>query len=543
MSATATASSSRPTLAIAGATGFVGQTLRRALADRFQIIGLTRSTTRAMRVDSGDPTIWRQCDLFDPSEVRRALRGVDQVLYLVHSMLPSARLTQANFMDLDLLMADTVGRAAVEQQVQRIVYLGGITPTEDRSALSPHLASRLEVEEALRAHGASVISLRAGLIVGAGGSSFNMLVNLIRRQPVLILPPWVSTPSQPIALADVVRAVQWSLDRPQGESGVYDIGGPDILTYREMIERVVAVMGLKRPIRTVSWAPSWLVKRLVSVVSGAPSALVDPLIESQIHPMIASPNPLLDWLQPEALGFNAALRRALDEDRRPVPNPRASLRKQDDADLRRQRWVRSIQRMDLPPNWDAPRAGCDYFQWLSSRFWPLIRCENLVDHEGRAAHRFRFLPLGLVLLELSHDPETSDREACQSYRITGGLLTRPPDAPVPSSMERPVVPPPPQATQADQVARSPVPSPVRPRGLFEFRAVLNGTKLLVGIHNYPPRLPWYVYQFTQAQAHLLVMALFRRRLARLARQRADEAEMSAPPNLHGPDRLGDVRSS
>ncbi|ADV62646.1 NAD-dependent epimerase/dehydratase [Isosphaera pallida ATCC 43644] len=542
MSATVAASSHRPTLAIAGATGFVGQTLRRVLADRFQIIGLTRSTTRAKRVDPDDPTIWRRCDLFDPVEVRKALRGVDQVLYLVHSMLPSARLTQASFMDLDLLMADTVGRAAAEQGVKRIVYLGGITPTEDRSALSPHLASRLEVEEALRSHGAAVISLRAGLIVGAGGSSFNMLVNLVRRLPVLILPPWVSTPSQPIALADVVRAVQWSLNRPEGESGVYDIGGPDILTYREMVERAVAVMRLKRPIYTVSWAPTWLVKRLVSLVSGAPSALVDPLIESQIHPMIASPNPLLDWLQPEALGFDAALQRALDEDRRPIPNPRVSLRKQDDADLRRQRWVRSIQRMDLPAGWDAPRAGRDYFEWLSSRFWPFIRCENLTDLQGRDAHRFCFVPLGLTLLELSHDPETSDREACQSYRITGGLLTRPPDAPVPDSMNQMVVPPPPEATQANQVAENPSPAPVRPRGLFEFRAVLNGTKLLVGIHNYPPRLPWYIYQFTQAQAHLLVMTLFRRRLARLTRRLATREE-PATPNLHAPDKLGDVRSS
>ena len=150
------------TVAIAGATGFVGEALCRALAPEHRIVALTRSRERAERPDD-DGVSWRRCDLFSLRELERALETADCAIYLVHSMLPSARLTQASFADLDLLLADNFGRAAQRCGVSQILYLGGLTPAEGR--LSPDLASRLEVEQTLgsqpapKACGASRLSI------------------------------------------------------------------------------------------------------------------------------------------------------------------------------------------------------------------------------------------------------------------------------------------------------------------------------------------------------------------------------------------------
>ena len=127
-------------------------------------------------------------------------------MYLVHSMLPSAHLTQGNFRDFDLICADNFGRAAARNGVRQIIYLGGIVPAAANRghALSSHLASRLEVENTLAASGVPVTALRAALVVGRGGSSFDILVKLVTRLPAMICPAWTSTRTQPIALSDVV---------------------------------------------------------------------------------------------------------------------------------------------------------------------------------------------------------------------------------------------------------------------------------------------------------------------------------------------------
>ncbi|HJL27639.1 MAG TPA: NAD(P)H-binding protein [Polyangiaceae bacterium LLY-WYZ-15_(1-7)] len=146
----------RPTLALAGASGFVGSALRRALADEYRLVGLSRRPRRS------PDTEWRVCDLYSLLDVEQALAGCDVALYLVHSMLPSARLTQGSFADLDLVLADNFARAAAKAGVKHIVYLGGLVPDLPEAELSAHLRSRLEVERALGAHGVPVTALRAG---------------------------------------------------------------------------------------------------------------------------------------------------------------------------------------------------------------------------------------------------------------------------------------------------------------------------------------------------------------------------------------------
>ena len=155
----------------------------------------------AAPADGADPAVeWRTCDLFSLAQTELAVHGADVAVYLVHSMLPAARLTQASFEDTDLLLADNFARACAKSGIRRVVYLGGLIPRAD--GLSRHLQSRLEVERVLASRGAQVVSLRAGLVLGGEGSSFQMLMTLVQRLPVMICPAWLATPTQPIAIAN-----------------------------------------------------------------------------------------------------------------------------------------------------------------------------------------------------------------------------------------------------------------------------------------------------------------------------------------------------
>jgi uncharacterized protein YbjT (DUF2867 family) len=260
----------------------------------------------------------RVCDLFALDEVAVALAGADVAVYLVHSMLPSARLVQGGFADLDLLLADTFARAAERAGVGRIVYVGGLVPAD--GPLSPHLASRREVEQALASRGAVLAALRCGIVVGAGSSSLWILANLVRRLPAMILPRWTESSSRPIALADLVRAVRAALDEP-ALAGAFDLGGPDRMSYREMIARTARFLGRRRLLLRVPLFTPRLSRLWVQLFGSAPRALVGPLVDSLRHEMAVADNPLQRRIEPAALGFEAALAAALGQGGRPLPPP------------------------------------------------------------------------------------------------------------------------------------------------------------------------------------------------------------------------------
>src|ERR1700761_2840056 len=174
-------SDTRPTLVLAGAAGFIGQALAATLKDHFRVIGLSRKA----RPTDANVAEYRRCDLFNLREAEAGLAGADYAVYLVHSMLPSARLTQGSFADMDLICADNFARAARIAGARQIVYLGGLIP--DDVKLSPHLRSRLEVERTLGRYGTPLTVLRAGLILGAQGSSFQILLRLVRRARAAVL--------------------------------------------------------------------------------------------------------------------------------------------------------------------------------------------------------------------------------------------------------------------------------------------------------------------------------------------------------------------
>lgn len=454
-------------VAVAGATGFVGRRLCALLRDRgFDVVALGRSVPEGVTADG---VTWRRADLFNLKDIERALVGVEVVYYLVHSMLPATGLTQATFEDMDLILADNVGRAAAQSGARRIVYLGGLVPAD--ATLSRHLESRREVEGALGGHGVPVTTLRAGLVIGPEGSSFRILERLVRRLPSMVLPRWTRERTQPIALEDVVELLVRVVERNAAVGQAIDVGGPDIVSYRELIERTARALGRTPRLWDVPVGNPTLSELWVSGVTGQPRQLTGPLIESLAHSMVARDRAVQRALGVEGLGVDEAIRRALaGESALPdLTVPRCAPREAS-APV-----VRSVQRMRLPPGRDPTWAAREYLAWLPRFLWPVVRVRPL---DGG---RYQLRALGVTLLELTWSPERSTPSRALLY-VTGGRLARI-DGPRP--------------------------------GRLELRAVDRGRVLVAAIHDFAPRLPWPLYLATQALAHLAVMAGFRRHLTRM----------------------------
>lgn len=463
-------STDAPLVAVAGASGFVGSQLRRALGGTYRWRALTRSAVLGVG-DSVDPhTEWRECDLFSLPQVEEALQGARYGIYLVHSMVPSSRLVQGSFADLDLLLADNFARAARAARLEQILYLGGLIP--DERPLSDHLASRLEVESVLRESGVPLTVLRAGLIVGPGGSSTQMLINLVRRLPVMVLPKWTASQTRSIDIRDIIRAIDLVLDEPDHWRGTYDLAGHPPMNYREMILNTARILG-RRPL----WLPypfhSIKLSRLwVRCVSGVSAQLVHPLLASLTHPLCAKPNPLLERLTPGAIDFETSVRDAMDTGGRPRANPRVPFLKLNRSRIRAAKQVRSVQRMDLPDGWDAEAVARAYGQWLTRTFRGWIR----VNRDGEGVLRFHLGFPACDLLVLTPTPFSRRGARRRAFYISGGLL----------------------AVATD------------PPGRFEFRVFPELKICIAAIHGYSPRLPWWLYVQTQARVHLWVMKAFGR---------------------------------
>lgn len=467
----------QPLTVITGASGFIGGALVKRLSPRMRVAGLSRS--HAPGVDA-DGVEWRKADLFSLAQTRAALAGARYVIYLVHSMKPSARLTQARFEDLDLLMADNMARAAREVGAEQIIFLGGLVP--ETSGLSRHLRSRLEVERALSAYGVPVTALRAALVVGPHASSLPILVRLVQRLPVMLTPRWTRTLTQPIALEDVLALIEYSIGNQALYGHHYDIGGPEVLTYREMMLQTAQALGLKRTLLNVPLLTPRLSSAWVTLVTRTPSALVRPLVESLEHPMVASEEHRLVAPGQRLVPFQEALTQVL---KRADPSRE---RKKHPPRRRPPRTVRSVQRLYLPPHRDATWLSDEYRGWLPRFMRPFLRVER--DVQRTLTFGLRWLRRPLLVLSYSEELSTADRAL---YYITGGVLARP---------QQPV------------------------RGRLEFRVMPGGRHALTAIHDFEPRLPWRLYMQTQARVHMFVMNAFGRHLRRLA------AREAAAPEAH-----------
>ena len=462
----------KPLVAVAGASGFVGSHLRDYLKGDYRFRALTRSTSVAEQSPDASSTEWRECDLYSLPKVTKALGGCDCGIYLVHSMAPSSRLVQGSFEDTDLLLADNFIRAAEAAGLKHVVYLSGLMPNT-REPLSPHLRSRLEVENVLRSRSIKVTVLRAGLIFGPGGSSFSLLINLVRRLPIMLLPAWGRSKTQSIDIENVCQAFMLCLQDTDLAGETYDLGGHCAMTYREMISRTAGLLGKRARFFNFPYNCFGLSKHWISTFGGVPPALVGPLLESLQHDLVAQPSDLSARLKNKLVSFEASFRKSVDGEGMPKPNPRSATQASDRKYIKQARRVRSVQRMHLPANLSAQKIATEYGEYLSRRFRGLIGATKDSDGVVRLA-TFG----GIVLLELTPSPYSQGSELRCAFYISGGKLSR----------------------------------DVDPPGRLEFRLFPEQACLIASIHGFAPTLPWWVYANTQARIHLGVMRAFGRHL-------------------------------
>ena len=201
----------KQTIVLAGATGFIGRWIIEEFQDDYHIVALSR---KKVRTNPNDKILWQTVDLYSMSSTEKALEGADIAIYLVHSMQPSTRLNQGKFEDTDLLLADNFSRAALKNKLKQIIYLGGILP-KDKHQISNHLLSRYEVEKTLGARSTPLTAIRAGIIIGPGGSSFKIVTHLVKNLPVMGCPQWTKSENQPIDVFDILSLIKQCIGNPK----------------------------------------------------------------------------------------------------------------------------------------------------------------------------------------------------------------------------------------------------------------------------------------------------------------------------------------
>lgn len=294
------------TVLVAGATGFVGSRLVPRLVEQgFTVRGMTRNPDRYR---GGDEGVVRG-DLDDPATLPDALAGVDVAIYLVHA------LDQPDFERRDAAAARAFAAAAAQAGVRQIVYLGGLGADTER--LSPHLRSRREVEEILGEVGVPVTVLRAAIVVGAGGVSWELTRQLVKNLPAMVVPRWVSTRTQPIALDDVVRYLAGVIDHPDALGRVFEIGGAEQLTYLEMLQVAAELSkGSRVPIVRVPVLTPRLSSYWLALVTNVDVTTGRHLIDSMGTEVVVTDHTIRDVVPGEPMSYAESVRLALDEDGR-----------------------------------------------------------------------------------------------------------------------------------------------------------------------------------------------------------------------------------
>ena len=246
---------SAPLVLVTGASGYVGGRLVEALEQQGRRVRCLARKPEYLRPRVGADTTVLPGDVLDPVSLATALEGVDTAFYLVHSMESAG-----SFAEMDRVGARNFAQAARAAGIRRIIYLGGLGGDDK---LSSHLDSRQEVGRILAGSGVPTIELRASIIIGSGSTSFEMIRALVETLPVMIMPRWVATPTQPIGIEDVVAYLREAIDLPESGSQVYEIGGPDQVSYGELMREYARQRGLRRafiavPVLTPRLSSLWL---------------------------------------------------------------------------------------------------------------------------------------------------------------------------------------------------------------------------------------------------------------------------------------------
>jgi uncharacterized protein YbjT (DUF2867 family) len=285
---------------VTGATGYIGGRLvPDLLAAGHDVVVLARHPERLADRTWIERVEVVAGDAGDPDVLHAALRGVDVAYYLLHSMLSGA-----GFHDLERQIARTFAAVARDEKIGRIVYLGALQPDVPPAQLSEHFRSRGEVGEILRLTGVPTVELRAAVIIGSGSASFEMVRYLTERLPVMVTPAWVRTPTQPIAIRDVLYYLVRCADLPPEVSRAFDIGGPDVITYELMMHGYARAAGLRKrlvfrmPLGTPKLSAHW-----VGLITPVPRAVAAPLVESVTMRTVCRDHDIADYIPdpPEGL--------------------------------------------------------------------------------------------------------------------------------------------------------------------------------------------------------------------------------------------------
>jgi len=288
---------------VAGASGFVGQRLSVALDQAgHDVAAMTRNPARYR--GAGAPV---RGDVQDRATLETAMAGCRAAYYLVHS------LQDADFERKDATGATAFGEAAARAGLERIIYLGGLG--DDADSLSAHLRSRREVENLLGAAGVPVTVIRAGIIIGHGGVSWELTRQLVEHLPVMVTPRWVATRTQPIAVDDVVRYLAGVLEPPAASGQVYEIGGPDVLQYSTMLRRVAAIENRPLLLLPVPLLTPWLSSLWLTLVTDIDTATGQALIDSMTNEVIVRDHSIKQLIPIQPMSYDDAVRAALRERR------------------------------------------------------------------------------------------------------------------------------------------------------------------------------------------------------------------------------------
>ena len=286
---------------VAGASGFVGRRLSPALeAAGHQVMAMTRHPDTY--AGAGTPVAG---DVADGASLDASLAGCEAAYYLVHS------LDAEDFEDKDADGARAFAAAARRAGLSRIIYLGGLG--DDSDQLSPHLRSRRQVEEILGDSGVPVTTLRAGIIIGDGGISWEMTRQLVDHLPAMVTPRWVMTRTQPIAIDDVVRYLVGVLENPDAEGQALEIGGPDVLRYKAMLQRVATILGRDLPIVPVPLLSPKMSSLWLALVTDVDTTTGRNLVDSMTNEVVVHDDRIRRMVPFEPMGYDAAVRAALRE--------------------------------------------------------------------------------------------------------------------------------------------------------------------------------------------------------------------------------------
>jgi uncharacterized protein YbjT (DUF2867 family) len=294
-----------PVVLLAGASGYVGGRLIPLLEQQPVVLRCLARNPDKLRPSVKESTQISRGDVLDPSSLDEALRGVHTAYYLVHLMSGSK-----DFEKEDRQAATNFAQAATKAGVRRIIYLGGLGDDADPD-LSPHLRSRHEVGQILRDSSVETIEFRASLVIGTGSLSFDLVKALTDRLPVMLCPRWLTTPTQPVAVDDVLAYLLAAKDLPPGESCIFEVGCPNVTTYGGMIREYARQKGLRRWLISVPVLTPYLSSLWLALVTPAAFEVGRHLIEGLKNPTVVRDTKALDVFPIRPMGIREAIQRAL----------------------------------------------------------------------------------------------------------------------------------------------------------------------------------------------------------------------------------------